>query len=145
MRLGFRLLLLVALLLPFRGAMAVAGVLCHGGGTLPATAATAHHHEGGHEHAGTSGAHGHDAPAPTDGQAASGHGHAHGSASIADAPSGGDASCPFCSAVCGAPPLPATGSIVPAPLPAGAERFPALASPRPTGAFPALDRPPRNA
>lgn len=133
MRLAARLLLLVALLLPFRGALAVAGGWCHAVGEEAASAATVSHDHNAHAH--------HDH--------ARGHGNAHerhaGDGQPLEANDLTTASCTFCTAVCAAPPLPAGGVLVHALLPIGAERFPALAPPCSTATFGALDRPPRSA
>lgn len=147
MRFGVRFLLLVALLLPIRGAMAVAGVLCHGGPAMPA-AAMGQLHDGGHAHGV---AHGHAEvgalPSHADADASAEDGHARAPAgALAGTPGDdafGGATCPFCSAVCGAPPLPRTGPSVHAMTPSGAERFPALPAPRALAAFGAPERPPR--
>lgn len=133
MRFGIRLLLFVALLLPFRGAMAVAGAWCHDPAAVPAIAsANASHH-------GTAA----DVVHAPD--AAGHHGHAH------HAPTGDGsgplsapgASCTFCLALCAAPPLPGSPAAFHPLLPSGAERFAALDAPRSTLAFGAPERPPR--
>ncbi len=127
MKIGIRLLLLVALLLPFRGAMAVAGVLCHadlGTGAVLTTLGPHDVHEaGGHAHDDNAGGHSE---------------HDQGSAPTSPP-------CDFCSAICAAPPLPVSTVGVPALLPSGAERFPALSPPRSTATFGAPERPPRAA
>ena len=121
------ILLMVALLLPIRGALAGVGILCHVGGAPVATgeAATSHHHSEGAT----------DSP----GQSHSMQGH-HSAAP--DAPAQPDV-CKYCSAVCSMPPVPpgdmsfrglaATGSEPFAPL-----QFPHL-GPFSSG----LERPPR--
>ena len=54
MKFAARLLLAVALLLPFRGAVAAAGLLCHMGGSSPTTVSQAHEPgDRGHAHAAT--------------------------------------------------------------------------------------------
>ena len=119
------LLLLVALLLPFKGALAAAGVFCHLGSSQPIGAiVTPHHHEAVADH---------------------GHGDHHASHVAVDdnQPSPTGASCAICSAVCGAPPLPVAATSLHAPLPSGAERFPPLASPRSSSRSEGLERPPR--
>jgi hypothetical protein len=134
MSFGVRLLLIVALLLPFRGGMAAAGVLCHAGGNAkPAVAAGAEHHQ--HAHAAH---HAHD-----DGAAAAHAAHDEPGAPADAQTDQPDSSCPFCTAVCGAPPLPVTAVSTHALPPAGGERFPALSPPRSTLVFGAPDRPPR--
>lgn len=133
MKLGVRLLLLVAVLLPFRGAMAVAAGLCHADmrtAEISAAAQAGHHDQGAQHHA-------HDdlQPAPEHRAGPEGGGdQGHGTSGL---------TCNFCAAVCGAPPLP-TGSVtVHALLPTGAERFAAGVPPCPSAAFGAPERPPR--
>jgi hypothetical protein len=123
------LMLLVALLLPLKGTMAAAGMFCHMGSTTPQAAIGQQHHEhhvdASHAHAGHADTQsGSGAPEPDPGSAAS-------------------PTCTICSAVCSAPPLPATGPS-PLSLPATAsERFPALVPPHVTALSGGLERPPR--
>jgi len=129
MKFSAPLLLFVALLLPFRGAMAVTGMLCHSG-LEPLTTLTAVQHSHG-EHDGA------------------GHEHAgHGANQHADHDSGTSndhtASCNLCSSICGAPPLPSAGVALHDLLPPGAERFPATASPHAWFALSGPERPPRS-
>ena len=126
------LLLLVALLLPFKGAMAAVGVFCHLGSAQPLSAIVAHMHDrhaagehSHHEHRQHAGDASHTQHTGDDGQPAS------------------DVSCAYCSAICGAPPLPAAYTSVVEVLPVGAERFPALTQPRLSAVLDGLDRPPR--
>lgn len=125
------LLLLMALILPFKGAMAAAGMFCHLGSDLPMSAIVQphQHHAGGAD-----------------------HDHARGNGTYNDAQSGvhddsgpspGSSSCTICSAVCSAPPLPPAGVSWQPLAPTGAERFPALAPPRPSAVSSGLERPPR--
>ena len=124
------LLLLVALILPFKGTMAAAGMFCHLGSDLPMSAIVQpHQHPAAAEH---DHAHGHAADSATQ----SGVHHDGG-------PNPLSSSCTICSAVCSAPPLPPAGLSLQLPVPAGAERFPALAPPRPSAVASGLERPPR--
>jgi hypothetical protein len=108
------ILLLVALLLPFKGAMAAMGVLCHTTSAPPAVAA----------------------PAPT------GHDCAHDGAG--DAAPEQVPSCSVCASICAAPSLPATPVVLHGMDRAAGERFPALATPRARFAAGGLERPPRS-
>lgn len=132
MKFGVRLLLLVALLLPFRGAMAVGGLLCHGGAKHHSSAAAAQATPAMHSHES------HAVPA--------GHHHEHSSVQLVltDSHSGDDsAACNLCSAVCSVPPLPSPGLAVHALLPVGAERFPTTAPSHSSVSLDGLERPPR--
>lgn len=125
------LLLLVALILPFKGALAAAGMFCHASSPVPVSSIAATDHD----HAGMSG-HDHGPRAAADGEHGGGA-HEHGGGPLPVS------SCTICSAVCSAPPLPSAGLAL-APLSApGAERFPALAPPRPSAVAGGLERPPR--
>jgi hypothetical protein len=143
MKSAARLLLVVALLLPFRGALAAAGLLCHMGGSSPATVSQAHepgdrgysHAANGHRH------HGDDTrPASKD--------HAHHEAiddsPDATGPAGGASTCDLCSSVCAAPPLPSHSAQLAVLLPATGERFPAVSPPRLAPTLGGLERPPRS-
>jgi hypothetical protein len=129
-KLRIPLILLVALILPFKGAMAAAGMFCHLGSAQPMSAIVQphqHHAEAHQNHA---------------------EHHAPDDVSQSDAEDGArlipaSSSCTICSAVCSAPPLPANGIAFHAPPPSGAERFPALSLPRPSAAQSGLERPPR--
>jgi hypothetical protein len=118
-------LLVVALLLPFKGALAAVGTFCHLGSSQPVSASAAPH--------------GHDG--------ATHHGHAdHHGADVAvdhQQPAGTGSSCAVCSAVCGAPPLPAAGGSWDPPFLSGDDRFPPLAKPRASAVHDGLERPPR--
>lgn len=143
MKSSARILLIVALLLPFRSALAMTGMFCHSGlPALPSPTAihqghgvhdAALHHAALH-HAGLHDAGLHDA---VDHASSSHDGH-HGLSSNATP------SCNLCSGICGAPPLPATQAVLHAPLPAGAERFPPMALPRVMFASSGPERPPRS-
>ena len=131
MKRAAHILLLVALLLPFRGAMAAGGMLCHSGGGSPPAAAQTMASEHSHESHQVSDVHKH------------GHGE-HARSAKADSHSGTDSpSCNLCSAVCSAPPLPSPGIGLNAFPPPGAERFPATSSVCSTVALDGLERPPR--
>ena len=120
-----RFLLVVALLLPFKGALAAVGVFCHLGSAQPISAIVAPHS--------------HDDVAH--------HGHAeHHGADVTvddDRPTGTGSSCAVCSAVCGAPPLPVAGGSLHLPSMPEAQRFPPLATPRASSVPDGLERPPR--
>lgn len=124
------LMLLVALILPFKGAMAAVGMFCYMGSSQPISAAMQpDQHRAGMAQDQTERV----APASDAKSAAPG-----------DAgPMPAMSSCAICAAVCSAPPLPAPGIAFHADAPSSAERFPALATPRPSTAQSGLDRPPR--
>jgi hypothetical protein len=136
------LLVLLAVLLPVRGAMAAA-MLCApaGVGTQSelrlADAKTAgHHHEaqplaGAHDHAAHAHAHSH-ADATHD-RAAGGH---HDAGSAQDR-------CNLCSALCSVTSLPSTPPTLPAPQELGATAFPALSAAAPSFFSGGPERPPR--
>ena len=128
------LLLIVALTLPFRAAMAAVGVFCHLGSTDSfAKVVQPHHHDvggedashGEHSHASES----HHSPAQSDTSADD-------SAPLSD-------TCTYCSASCGAAPLVPAAVSFEAPFPNGAERFPALPVPHVRSIAGGLERPPR--
>jgi hypothetical protein len=125
MRFAARILLIVALLLPFRGALAAAGLFCHDSGERQHGAAHVHVH---HDHA---------ADAGTGGGAVSDSGE-HGEWPAKSA------SCSLCSSVCSTPPVPSASADVFRPSVARGERFPALAPPRFTVALGGVERPPRS-
>lgn len=91
MKIAARLLLAIALLLPFRGAVAVAGILCHSSPEQPVAAAAQHGH---HDH-GT-----HDAFAPHD------HVPPASGATGSQDPGTVASSCSFCTSACSSPLLP---------------------------------------
>lgn len=132
------LLLIVALTLPFRGAMAAVGVFCHLGSVDAFAVATQpHQHDGDGHSVGDAGHHGAE--------------HAHPEApvqpansDVSDDPSApASDTCAYCSASCGAAPLvPATVTFE-SPFPNGAERFPALPVPHVRSIAGGLERPPR--
>jgi len=133
MKQAARILLLIALLLPFRGAMAAGGLLCHSGsGSHPAVTQSMAS-EPVHDHRQVAAEHAH------------GHGHGESAhATMADSDAGPDApSCNRCAAVCSAPPLPSPEFGLNAFPPSGAERFPATSSVCSTVALDGLERPPR--
>lgn len=123
------LILLVALTLPFKGAMAAAGMLCHLGSAQPVSGIVQphEHHSDVHQN--------HAEHHAVDGDS---QGGAQGDARLIPASS----SCAICSAVCSAPPLPAASIDFYAPS-QDAERFPALSPPHPSAVQSGLERPPR--
>jgi hypothetical protein len=129
MRSCARLLLFVALLLPFRGALAVSGWLCHS--DMTSSPAVAHA-----QHAGTS-AVGHESEDAD-------HGGCHGASEGQDHPGNHTPSCNLCSSICGAPAFPSSGPDLAGLPPPPAERFTALAPPRTEFALGVLERPPKS-
>lgn len=119
------LLVLLAVLLPVRGAMAAA-MACPPGG-MPAPQASAQAADHGH------GAHAHDeaAHAPHDGAPAD-----HAAAPGPDL-------CSMCSASCSTPPVPSAAAGLGAPVECRAAAFPDLLVPAPTFESGGQDRPPR--
>lgn len=138
------LFLVVAMLLPFRGALAAAGMLCHAGSLAPTAAVQPtdaverdgpHAFEEGHGHgaarhfaAGGHVAHGESAVPPDDAGAA-----------------GGASTCDLCASVCASPPIPGHGGHLVPLLPTMGERFPAVDPPRQAPILGGLERPPRSA
>ena len=122
------LLLFVALLLPFRGALAVSGWLCQQDFPSSASLATQ-----GHAHHAAQAA-----DTAQDGDQGGCHGGEHGAQ-----PHSGSSSCNLCSSICGAPAVMSAGSQFHGWPPPGAERFAAIAPPRAEFAFGGLERPPR--
>lgn len=132
-RVRFWLVLLLALVLPVKGVMAVSGSLCHVPGAESARSAPH-----GHPHATQAS---HDA-GPAQAQPGSA---LHDPQRIAPgAITAADGACLACASVCGAPPLPAGASLaVAGDLPARA--WSALAPSTPPSHVPAgLERPPRS-
>ena len=132
------LLLLLAVLLPVRGAVAAA-MLCPVAGSgmqnewrAPSPAHQAMDHAMAH---GTAGAH--------DGQAAAGHGHDHGHHQGHDQGQASD-ECNMCSAYCSITPLVQDVPRLPAPLDPPAVKFPDLSSPAPIFLSDGQERPPRS-
>lgn len=126
------LLLLVAAIVPFKGAMAAAGMFCHEGFLQPARTIEAIHP---HSLSGSPAVHEHGQHHPMVANSESGEHE--------DTAPVSTASCTICSAVCSAPPLPATANALDIPVVAGSERFPALTIPRPNAMIGGLERPPR--
>jgi hypothetical protein len=124
------LMLMVALILPFKGAMAAAGMFCHLGSAQPVSAIVQPHKHHGEAHQD------HAEHRTVDGESQS---HTEDDAPLIPASS----SCAICSAVCSAPPLPANGIAFHVPPASGAERFPALSPPRLSAVQSGLERPPR--
>ena len=123
------LILLMALILPVKGAMAAAGMFCHSGSTSSHDARTSEHHAVDH------------------GQS---HHHHHGDGNEPSEPRTGDgmpsptlASCTVCSAVCSSPPLPAAPIVLLSPPSTAGESFPPVAVPRTSAVIGGLERPPR--
>ena len=116
------LLLLLAVLLPARGALASA-MLCApaGAGTHSEAAAMDHHAAGNHEQHDD-----HDAAAPADAS-----------------PSNAHDECNLCSAYCTATTLPSSAPAAPAPQAVATARFPALCAPAPSFLSGGQERPPR--
>ena len=129
MKLKYWLVLLLVAILPIKGAMAVAGVLCH----VPA----AQQVQSGHDH----GPHAEHDTHATGGSHDAAH-YAHGAdASLSEVP---DVSCLACAAVCGASPLPTTfGFSLPASKPARDWRDSTVVEP-PSRSLAGLERPPRS-
>lgn len=124
-------LVLLALLLPVRGAMAAAmPCMTAGAGVHAAGVATDHgdlaHHDGSHQ---APDAHAHE-PAP---DSQPGHGHGHGSQD----------KCNMCSASCSSPPLAGTFPALDGPVVLSAAAFPSVSAPAPTFQSGGQDRPPR--
>lgn len=143
MKSAARLLLVVALLLPFRGALAAAGLICHMGSPSSATVSQAHESgDRGHAHAAT-GHHQHGDEARPASQDHAPHG-AIGDFADATGPAGGASACDLCSSVCAAPPLPSHAAQLAVLLPATGERFPAVSPPRLAPTLGGLERPPRS-
>ncbi|HVF64547.1 MAG TPA: hypothetical protein VNE58_11185 [Casimicrobiaceae bacterium] len=128
-KLRIPLLLLLAVILPFKGGMAAAGVFCHAGTQQTAEIAAP-------SHSASSDAHSAHARHQATGSESSSHDHDEDRVALS---TGG---CTVCSALCSTPPL-ATAVNVHISSPAAAERFPALAAPRPSAVTSGLDRPPR--
>ena len=123
------LILLLTVILSFKGAMAAAGMFCHlGTGQIVDTPQAAHHHAVVDQAQTTEQ---HHAAAPT------------GGSSTDDAPTQSSSSCTICSSVCSSPPLPAAGVQTVPPGATAAERFPPLAVPRSSTVVSGLERPPR--
>jgi len=127
-------LVLLALLLPVRGAMAAAMPCMPAGGGSHAEVAEVvmmdsddvAHHDGMH--------HGHDAQVhgPTPGSD-SGPGHGHASQD----------KCTMCSASCSSPPLASTFPVIDGPVVLSTASFPAFSAPTPTFQSDGQERPPR--
>ena len=128
MRSSVRLVLFVALLLPFRGALAVSGWLCQTDvpSSAPLTAPAHSHHS-----------------APIADTSDADRGGCHGGGEHGTQPHSGSSSCHLCSSVCGAPAVASASAQFHGMPPPGAERFAAIAPPRVEFAFGGLERPPR--
>jgi hypothetical protein len=143
MKSAARLLLVVALLLPFRGALASAGLLCHMGSSSSATVSQAHEPgDRGHAHAAT-GYHQHGDEARPASQDHDRHG-VNGDVPGGTGTVGSASMCDLCSSVCAAPALPSHAVQLVVLLPATGERFPSVRPPRVAPALGGLERPPRS-
>ena len=143
MKFAAHLLLAVALLLPFRGAVAAAGLLCHMGGSSPATVSQAlEPGDRGHAHAAT-GYHQHGDEARPASEDHARHG-ANDDLPRATGAAGSASMCDLCSSVCAAPALPSHCAQLVVLLPATGERFPSVSPPRAAPTFGGLERPPRS-
>ena len=143
MKFAARLLLVVALLLPFRGAVAAIGVLCHMGGSSSATMSQPHAPgDHGHAHA-AAGYHQHGDEARPASEDHARHG-ANDDLPRATGAAGNASMCDLCSSVCAAPALPSHCAQLVVLLPATGERFPAVSAPHPAPTFGGLERPPRS-
>jgi len=120
------LLLIVALLLPVRGALAAVGLFCHVD-TSQSIAATLDHqhdaashssHDRSHKAAHHDHSSGHDAPAQSD-------------------------TCKYCASVCSVPPIAPVDLTLHEPLSPGSEQFAALTVSPPGPYVSGLERPPR--
>jgi len=120
------LLLLVAFLLPIRGALAAVGLFCHVDGSQSVAVAPSHQHDAAH-HASEAQSHkahhehstGHDAPAQSD-------------------------TCKYCAAVCSIPPVAPADLTLHEHVSSGGERFAALSVSPPSPFLSGLERPPRS-
>jgi hypothetical protein len=143
MKSAARLLLVVALLLPFRGAVAAIGLLCHMGGSSSATVSQAHEPgDRGHAHA-TTGYHQHGDKARPALEDHARHG-VNDDMPSASGTAGSASMCDLCSSVCAAPALPSHSAQLVVLLPATGERFPSVSPPRAAATFGGLERPPRS-
>ena len=121
------ILLIVALLLPIRGALAGVGILCHVGGGSVEHGLTEHsHHQS--EGATVSSSHSHAVP------------HEHPAAP--DGPAQPDA-CKYCTAVCSVPPIAPGDLSFRGPDATGGDRFAALQVSALSPYVSGLERPPR--
>jgi hypothetical protein len=122
------LIVLLAALLPVRGAMAAA-MLCPAMGTGMATELRSPGHEGhGHEHA----------------SEAHAHHHHEGAADPDHAQASGHDQCNLCSAFCSITPLLSAMPSVPPPLEAATASYPDFSAPAPSFVSDGQERPPRS-
>lgn len=132
------LIVLMACIFPFKGAMAAVGVYCHLDASGSTTSVAASH---GHGEADTDHSHHHPDPSRL---------HHDGGPAASPADEGDPAvtiagSCTFCSAVCGAAPIPSADVRTQVLSYAGAQRFPPLSTFVPAAIADGLERPPRSA
>jgi hypothetical protein len=129
-KLKFWLVLLLALILPIKGAMATVGMLCHVPASQLVQAAPASHAHASHDAGRVLAEVGH-------------HQHQHATSDSSDADVS-PASCLACAAVCGASPVPASGSLnLPTFEPSRDWRRLTLLAP-PSREMAGLERPPRS-
>jgi hypothetical protein len=124
------LLVLLAVLLPIRGAMAAA-MACPPAGSVPLQQLVGAHADG-HAH----GNHG-------DGHAQAGHAHGGGDTAADHAHAAGPDQCNMCSASCATPPVPSAAGGLASPLDLTSAPFPDLPAPAPTFLSDGQERPPR--
>jgi hypothetical protein len=143
MKSAARLLLVVALLLPFRGVLASTGFLCHLSGSSPATVIQAHEPgDRGDAHAVT----GYHQHGDETGPASEDHAR-HGvndDVPLVTGTAGSASMCDLCSSVCAAPAIPSHSAQLVVLLPATGERFPSVSPPRLAPTLGGLERPPRS-
>lgn len=121
------LLLCLALLLPVRGALAGAGILCHvGSSPIDAVAGEVVHHP----------------DAMPSGQGSHAHDDQHRHSTGHDAPGQSD-TCKYCTAVCSVPPIAPADQTFQGPEVTGGERFAALQVLALSPVEGGLERPPR--
>ncbi len=132
------LVVLLSVLLPLRGALAVAMPCAPAGGVghgvpLAETGLAGHHashgHAGGHDHGAQAGEHALH-------EHGGGHGHGHGEDT--DSPK-----CNLCAASCSVPPLPSTSAGLREPTALASVSFPRLSAPATTFQSDGPERPPR--
>lgn len=135
------LLVLLAVLLPVRGAMAAA-VLCAPAGMGQHGDLRVAGADHGHAHADPQA---HDAGAHDHADQGIGHGvdHEHGSSAHHGHDASGQDRCSLCSACCASPPLLSTPAGIVAPTALSAVSFPTFSAPAPTFLSDGQERPPR--
>jgi len=144
MKSAARLLLLVALLLPFRGVLASTGLLCHMGGSSPATVVQGHEPGDRGDARAVTGYHQHGDETDPASEDHVRHGANDDVPRGATGTAGSASMCDLCSSVCAAPALPSHSAQLVVLLPATGERFPAVSPPRVAPTLGGLERPPRS-